>query len=432
MALQNPVIVIPGITASTLVDHYPLNKDRIWSMVFDKEYARLALHPDDLRYEAIEPARVLPGELVPIYADLVNGLRYELSPRADQPTPVFAFPYDWRMDIRSTAIKLKAFADEVIERARLLRHYAGLPSLKVDLVGHSMGGLVICEYLSQFGRKARVGKIATIGTPWLGSIEALVKMATGMTWLTGSEPSERERESARVTPSLYQLFPGYSGATVSEEGLELDIFDVRNIQTSIEESLAEYVRLYSARTRASQRQATAARLLRGMLERAREHRKTILQFRPTQAAVSQADWLVVIGVGEKTRLQMTITRERGGPRFAIGEHQFVNDLGAQSPRSRRTGDGTVPLPAAIPPFLPETRPVCVIDDDLNFFEFRDRLLAGVGGFHGLLPRVNLVQRLVTKHLRPAYRGEVWGRRLPGAINWNPPIDNLVERPYGSR
>ena len=63
MAPQNPVIVIPGITATSLVDDYPLKVDEIWTMVFNKEYERVALHPDDMRYEAVEPApRCVSGD----------------------------------------------------------------------------------------------------------------------------------------------------------------------------------------------------------------------------------------------------------------------------------------------------------------------------------------------------------------------------------
>ncbi|HZD52318.1 MAG TPA: hypothetical protein VE175_04680, partial [Woeseiaceae bacterium] len=68
------------------------------------------------------------------------------------------------------------------------------------------------------------------------------------------------------------------------------------------------------------------------------------------------------------------------------------------------------------------------EEDLSFFELRDRLLVEVGGMHGLLPRINLVQRLVTRHLLPRYRGDVWGRRAPGTTTWNPPISNLPEKP----
>ena len=429
MDIQNPVIVIPGITATDLVDDYPLQAEEVWTMVFNKDYERLALHPDDLRYEAVEPAHVVAGQLFPIYNDLIRALRHELSARADRPTPVFAFPYDWRMDVRDTASRLGHFVDEVIARTKLLKHYAQADDLQVDLVGHSMGGLVITEYLAARGRRARVGKVATIGTPYLGSTEAIVKMTTGMSLITGPEPREREREAARVTPALYQLFPSYAGAVADRAGRDIDIYDSRNMQQSIVDSLAEFVRIYSVSTPASARRARAVEILEEMLAGARRHRRVVDTFRPADARLRQDDWLAIIGVGERTRINMVVGGRPGARRFTINEDQRVNKLDSRHPESLQTGDGTVPLPGALPPFLPSTRLVCVQDDDLEFLELRDRLLVGLGGFHGLLPRINLVQRLVTRHLRPAYRGRVWGRRLPGSRSWNPPISGLEERTY---
>ncbi|MGI9261978.1 MAG: lipase/acyltransferase domain-containing protein [Woeseiaceae bacterium] len=425
--MQNPVIVIPGITATDLVDDYPLKADEIWTMVFNKEYNRVALHPDDLRYEAVEPAHVVAGQVFPIYSDLIRALRHELSARADQPTPVFAFPYDWRMDIRATAGKLGDFIDEVIARTKLLKHYARADDLKVDLVGHSMGGLVITEYLSQRRRQSAVEKVATIGTPYLGSIEAIVKVTTGMSLITGPEPKEREREAARVTPSLYQLFPSYEGATTDIDGANVDMFDANNMQASIVDSLAEFVRLYSVSTRSSQRRERAVEILEEMLANAKRHRRNVERFKLSDAGIRRDDWLAVIGIGERTRVEMTVNKNSGDTRFVIDKTQFVNEISKTSDEISRTGDGTVPLAAAIPPFLPATRPVCVKDSDLEFLELRDRIMVGVGGLHGLLPGINLVQRLVTKHLNPRYHGRVWGRRLPGARSWNPPIRNLREK-----
>jgi len=429
MRPQNPVIVIPGITATSLVDDYPLKADEIWTMVFNKEHERIALHPDDLRYEAVEPAHVLAGQLFPLYDDLIRALRHELSPRADKPTPVFAFPYDWRMDVQTSARKLSVFVAEVIARTKLLRHYADADNLQVDLVAHSMGGLVVCEYLSQFGRKSGVDKVVTIGTPFLGSVEALVKITTGMSLLTGPEPKEREREAARVTPALYQLFPSYTGATIGPGGNDVDVFDCNNIQSSIVDSLTEFIRLYSVSTRRDDRQDRAIEILEDMLERARQHRRNVENLKLSKTSVRQSDWLAIVGVGEKTRVQLTIEEGRRGPWFVIDEDQFVNELGPDNQKSHRTGDGTVPLAGALPPFLPDSQLVCVSDDDLGMLELRDRLLAQVGGFHGLLPRVNVVQRLVTRHLNPAYRGKVWGRRVPGSRSWNPPITGLDEKGY---
>jgi len=429
MQIQNPVIVIPGITATSLVDDYPLKADEIWTMVFNKKYDRVALHPDDMRYEAIEPAHIVTGQLFPVYDDLIRALRHELSARADRPTPVFAFPFDWRMDVAATAAKLGDFIEEVIARTKLMRHYADAKDLQVDLVGHSMGGLAICEYLSQFGRRSKVGKVVTIGTPFLGSVEAIVKIATGMSLLTGPEPKEREREAARVTPALYQLFPSYTGATIDADGHDVNVFDSNNIQSSVVDSLTEFVRLYSVSTRSDDRQDRAKQILDEMLDRARRHRRNVEKLRLSSTGIKQSDWLAIVGVGEKTRLQLTVERSRRGPWFVIADDQFVNELGSDSPRSHRTGDGTVPLAGALPPFLSGSRLVCVTGDDLGRLELRDKFMVEVGGFHGLLPRVNVVQRLVTRHLQPDYRGRVWGRRLPGARSWKPPIEGLAEKSY---
>ena len=77
--MQNPVIVVPGIQASGLEDFYPIPPDELWSAIEHKEFERIALHPDNVIYEAVEPARVQPlGPLKIAYKDLVEALRHDL------------------------------------------------------------------------------------------------------------------------------------------------------------------------------------------------------------------------------------------------------------------------------------------------------------------------------------------------------------------
>src|ERR1043166_2597323 len=124
MPIQNPVIVIPGVTASELRDEYPVKAETRWSAVLNKEYERLSLHPDNLRYESIEPARIRSDIVFPlVYGDLVDELRHNLADRADRPVPVFPFAYDWRQPLDVTQAALASFVTEVIERTKLLRHY---------------------------------------------------------------------------------------------------------------------------------------------------------------------------------------------------------------------------------------------------------------------------------------------------------------------
>ena len=105
MALANPVIVVPGITATYLRDMYPIPPETVWS-VLRKGYERAALHPDDVAkkipdrsraFEAIEPARVVSDQLYEIaYKELVEEIRHSLREKEDEPVPVFPFGYDWR------------------------------------------------------------------------------------------------------------------------------------------------------------------------------------------------------------------------------------------------------------------------------------------------------------------------------------------------
>ena len=76
MAIVYPVIVVPGLSATYLRDDYPLPPEYVWKVI-KKKYERIALHPNNLRYEAREPARVVPGQVFEVaYAALVGGRRH--------------------------------------------------------------------------------------------------------------------------------------------------------------------------------------------------------------------------------------------------------------------------------------------------------------------------------------------------------------------
>jgi len=428
--LQNPVIVIPGITGTSLYDEYPLKPDALWTAVLNKEYGRLALHPEDLRYEASEPAVVRARALLGMaYDDLLEALRYDLTSRPDQPTPVFAFPYDWRQDVRETGAQLAAFVTEAIARTKLLRHYRGYErSPKVDLVAHSMGGLVICEYLAQFPAQHSVGKIVTLGTPYLGSIEALVKLLTGLGNISGAVPKAREREAARSMPAIYQLLPSFRGAVkaISTPAPVTDLFNVAAWQPGVLESLAEYIRQHAVEPGNQKTRAIRAReLLKDLLTKARRHRRRVNGLNLGAVGLSASDWLAIVGIGARTRVRAEVALDAGQPRFQLTEKDWVND-----PKSGATGDSTVPFSGALPPFIPKESVVAVTPDDFGFWELRDRVLGSQAGFHAMLPNLNLAQRLALKHLRgKRYRGPVAGRPGPGVDpeHWSPPIPGLEPR-----
>ena len=94
MPLPSPVILVPGITASYLRDEYSLPPEMIWTVIH-KNHERVALHPDNPRYEAREPARVTSDQVFEIvYGEIIEELRSNLTDRPERPVPVFPFSYD--------------------------------------------------------------------------------------------------------------------------------------------------------------------------------------------------------------------------------------------------------------------------------------------------------------------------------------------------
>ncbi|HEY7742531.1 MAG TPA: alpha/beta hydrolase [Burkholderiales bacterium] len=426
MALAPPVIVVPGITASSLRDEYPLPPETVWS-VLTKDYSRVALHPDNTRYEVVEPAHLRPDQLLEIaYRELIEELRFNLTAREDEPVPVYPFAYDWRQPLDAVEEQLAEFVDEVIERTSLARHYhaAGYSKRpRVNLVGHSMGGLIITGYLARRGKKARVGKVATLATPFRGSFEAVIKIATGTANLGSDAPSSREREAARVTPALYHLLPSCPGLDIGPGCSGGDLFDPRPWQPSILKTLEEYVRLYGRSPQDGAKQALA--LFRAMLETAKQHRRRIDGFKPGAAGLAPADWLCVVGVGSTTRVRLKVRASDTGPDFELSSGDRENRwTSGKTPKERRqTGDGTVPFEGALPRFLPEESIVCVTPDDFKYWEIQDRVVTGVAGFHGILPNMDMLHRLIVRHFtgRADARGNTWGQPAPGVRSWRPPL-----------
>ena len=146
------VIVIPGITASQLRDEYPIAPERVWgALPFQKKWDRVALHPDNLRYERDEPARVTPDQLFGVaYGDLIDELRHDLSPKADKPTPVFPFAYDWRSRLEDVESLRKASWSRLRPKSRV-KAANKMSISKIKSKGYSYVRALIASLIISFG-----------------------------------------------------------------------------------------------------------------------------------------------------------------------------------------------------------------------------------------------------------------------------------------
>jgi len=258
---QPPVILIHGLMGSRLTDSK--NGEEVWvgklSKVLFSSYPDIALDIDSETLTPKTSTLEVTGLMDKVagkdfYASITETLeaagRYKRAetgiPQQKDARNYYVFTYDWRQDNVISARELSAY----IEQIRL--DYAD-PTLKVDLVAHSMGGLISRYYL-RYGEvdtlndndfpvnlhgSSRVRRTILLGTPNLGSASALHSFINGYKLGFGSIPTE----TLITMPSAYQLFPHALNdwiVTASGKPLDRDLFDV-NIWRRFEWSIFDPV-----------------------------------------------------------------------------------------------------------------------------------------------------------------------------------------------
>lgn len=410
-----PIVVVHGNPASNLWDMYLTQPEATFTLTRggwplhkpnqEKRFDRLPFHPDEPAVtlntsgRAVTPARIsaLSAFYLP-YEDLVEGLKREVG-SADSPAPVFPFAYDWRFDSSVAAVQLGRFIREVLRITARLPDYKDAKPKEVDIVAHSYGGLVTARYLRQCQQKAkptrtRVRKVVTIGSPFRGAVDAVHAMIFDL----------KQREAARTLPSVYGLLPTYPGAVVDETTgaptpPDIDLLTDPSIWagSSVERSLDAYCKLMQASKDGPER-------LEELRAAAAEQRRDFTELDVNAALGSADNWMPIVGIGEKTRVQVRVVDKQPGEKpdaeFAI----VKEDKG---------GDGTVPFHGAVPPFnladgtpgtpTPVGRLVCFCEEDIDLHERGDWLglgqLLGQVSLHSFLPKMDAVQRAIFSFLR---------------------------------
>ena len=162
-----------------------------------------------------------------------------------------------------------------------------------------------------------------------------------------------------------------------------------------------------------------------MLSDAENHRNRINALEIGKFGLTSNDWLCVVGVNSETRVRLQVVRQPdGSPDFAFHSADRTNSWDDPNPALHEfTGDGTVPFGGAVPLFLKPENLVCVTPDDYGYWEVEDRMATSVAGFHGILPNMDMLHRLIVRHFTgaPDSHGNTWGRAAPGVASWAPPL-----------
>ena len=127
----------------------------------------------------------------------------------------FEFPYDWRLDNRISAERLKSVALGWLENRRLR-----FPDARLILIAHSMGGLVSRYFLEVLEGWRDTRTLITLGTPHRGSVKALDFLVNGISKKIGPITLLDLTKLVRSLPSVYQLLPIYESVGKKADSLE--------------------------------------------------------------------------------------------------------------------------------------------------------------------------------------------------------------------
>lgn len=269
---RNPVIVIPGILGSRLVDEQtrrvvwgefggdgidpkiaadaalmamPMQEGRALADLRDTVRTDGALDKISINVLGLPIYVAAYGEILATlgaggYRDPV--FQVPTNESCDQHLTCFQFAYDWRRDNAENAALLHQFILEKKQQieAHLIQKHGQIPRpVRFDIVAHSMGGLVARYYL-QYGHQPlpeddskpimtwagceHVERLIQIGTPNAGSANAVEQLVEGM------QPAKLlpKYEAALIgtMPVVYQLLPRTRHRPVVDaSGAPVDLLD---------------------------------------------------------------------------------------------------------------------------------------------------------------------------------------------------------------
>jgi pimeloyl-ACP methyl ester carboxylesterase len=364
-----PVIVIPGLFGSKLRDR--VSGEQLWP----GDYRRIAFsdyRDIELRFDPVSLA-VLPDDIeaydiadhvvgIDFYGRLIETLaKYGGYTKGTPGVPVHAgekryyvFAYDWRQDNVVHAAELDRFIDQV-------RRDYGDPALRVDIVAHSMGGIVSRYYLrygpvdvldgspsliTLYGAQ-RVRKLILLGTPNFGAVSSL------HAYLRGERIGFNRimPDVIATMPSGYQLFPHpISAWLVDIDGAALsdDLFDPQTWKRyawGVYDPAVEVRIRENAGAQADARVAALRRYFELRLERARR----LAWLLSTPEPATPIRYVLFGGNCEPTPARILVENEDGKPRA-----RFLPDE-VKNPKSgvpyeevmREPGDGRVTKPSLL-------------------------------------------------------------------------------------
>ncbi len=131
----------------------------------------------------------------------------------------------WATNHRPWSSPIPVYADRLERAVELLLEASGAE--KVDLVAHSMGGVVAAWYMQQLGGRDKVRRLITLGTPWQGTPSHVFALRReGRDIAPGCEVIQQIQDLDHDIVCVWsdsdpKVFPSHSAKHVHAEHVEL-------------------------------------------------------------------------------------------------------------------------------------------------------------------------------------------------------------------
>lgn len=363
---RNPVIIVPGIIASKLnnID----TSDEIWPDIvsmgasFSDDYLDDLMLPDNGVPESfnIEPVDILREIDIPliIYKDYFQGLLDELEDNGyEEGVDLFVFPYDWRLNIdylsgRGAGDDPNTLANKIYE----VKNITGAE--KVDIIAHSMGGILVKTYMKNFSTSS-IDIFIDIATPHHGSVDAAKILNYGDNIRIPVLNHLKIQDISQNMPSIYQLLPSQAYFDPNNQDYNSYIADIYDIDgNSITGNLS-----YQESLNFLVNQGRNAQLI--IKNNELHSRIDGFEF---------ANSYNIVGLGEPTIGKIYTLNEKGDGTFEYALKQINGDGTVPLRSAEAFSDNIIYVSDATHPYIPSTDGVpelvvSILNNDIDNFDY---------------------------------------------------------------
>ncbi|MEK7546709.1 MAG: PxKF domain-containing protein [Patescibacteria group bacterium] len=208
---KEPVVIVPGIMGTRLnrvsdgVEVWPNGRQMLESLSDNYlDDLKLSSSGEQIPGKEMRASSIIEQESVSFlkfdfYKNLIDNLQADGYVSS---TTLFTFPYDWRLDIGENLNNFNSKINEAISHS---------PNGKINIIAHSMGGLLVKDYLQSITDTSFVDKLILAGVPQLGAPLAFKLFNygdnLGMGWsIFGLNPNKAKDISQNML-GVYELLP---------------------------------------------------------------------------------------------------------------------------------------------------------------------------------------------------------------------------------